>query len=264
MKYTPKFGGWVPDHKQLGDHTDYSFNELAVRLTPSVSSNAGILDLRHLCSPVENQGHLGSCVGNAVVGGLELLQNVEGIPFQDLSRLFIYYNSRLMHQSQDKDEGTFIRLAMGTLSAIGTCQEKLWPYDTSKVFVRPTWGCYRNGYANKINGYYRINEGGNDRISAIRHALSAKHPVVFGMTVDLDYMQVGNDGIVAMPKSVRQNPGGHAQLIVGDNANTERLIVRNSWGSDWGDHGFCHLPYAYLDESDANDFWVPTLTITGK
>jgi hypothetical protein len=54
-----------------------------------------VVDLRVWASPIENQGHLGSCTGQAVVGAYELLINKE-VPekFTDLSRLFVYYNAR--------------------------------------------------------------------------------------------------------------------------------------------------------------------------
>lgn len=260
MLYTPKLGAWRPDDTQLGDHDDYNFDALASKLVLTESSNTNV-DLRKFSSPVEDQGHVGSCVGNAVVGALELLRIKAGLPHTDLSRLFVYYNSRLMHQQQDRDEGTFIRLAMGTLSSLGTCTEEKWPYDPSKVFIRPSWGAYRMGYANKIDSYYKIGGSGKTRLDYIKQALRAQCPVVFGMTIDDAYIKTGSDGMVAMPKQARINPGGHAQLIVGFNDNTERLIVRNSWGKFWCDSGHAHVPYEYLDAADARDFWVPQALI---
>lgn len=261
MNYKPKLGAWRPDDTQPGNHDDYDFNKLLLPKLTLESYDDGIVDLRNMCSPVEDQGHLGSCVGNAVVSALEMLQIRDGSFHTDLSRLFIYYNSRLMHQDQDKDAGTFIRLAMGTLSSLGTCSENKWPYDVSKVFVRPSWGSYREAYANKISSYYRIYGFGEDRIEQIKHALQSKHPVVFGMLVDDDYSNVGRDGMVSMPKQNRGNTGGHAQLIVGFNDSTKRFIVRNSWGRYWGDNGYAYVPYNYLDASDASDFWTPTALV---
>ena len=54
------------------------------------------VDLRQWCDSVETQGHLGSCTGNAVVGAYEMLQNFEKSYKLTLSRLFVYYNSRLL------------------------------------------------------------------------------------------------------------------------------------------------------------------------
>jgi len=262
---------WKPDSTQpapAGSHPDYPFegdNLLKVKSAGAVVTNPGvevngIFDLRRWCSPVENQLSAGSCVGQGVVGSLEFLQIRNGQPLEDLSRLFVYYNARLQTQDTDKDEGTYIRLAFGTLSGLGTCTESLWPYDLNNLFIRPSWSAYRGAYPHKINSYYRISAtSGQELIDSIKHALQAQHPVVFGMTVDQDFMDVGSDGVVAMPKSKRSNEGGHCMVIVGYDDNKRHWIVRNSWGIGWGDMGYGYVPYEYLDASEANDFWVPYL-----
>lgn len=238
----------------------------AIRQSPSVQdrifagtkrriaeSSADDVDLRRWCSPVENQGDIGSCAANAVVGAMELLRIEAGHPHVDLSRLFLYYNSRLMHQAQDRDEGTIIRLAMGTLKSLGTCEEKLWAYDPEQVFVRPSIAAYQEAYANKIGGYELIDATGKERVEQIIDALSGGYPVVFG----LDATQSFVDGRSAYPSFYGPSVGSHAMLIVGYKRKTDELIVRNSWGPQWGDSGYCYLKSSVLDDRDAFDFWVP-------
>ncbi len=264
---------WKPDSTQPvptgnTEHPDKKFSGVAVdaveaagALVPgAVGEVNGVLDLRKWCSPVEDQSRAGSCTANAVVGALEFLQIRNGLPYVDLSRLFVYYNARMMVQETGKDEGSYIRLAFQTLTTLGTCTEKTWPYDLNNLFIRPTWMSYKEAYPNKINSYYRIEaESGPELVNAIKRALRAQHPVVFGMVIDEDYTGVGNDGMISMPKATRVRPGGHAQLIVGYDDNQQRWIVRNSWSSWWGHGGYAYVPYAYLDASYANDFWVATL-----
>jgi C1A family cysteine protease len=259
MTYTPKLGGWKCDSSQpaADQQVDLKFDDLAPKLAVKASSESGVIDLREFCTAVEDQGHLGSCVGNAIVGALELSQKRDGKFFADLSRLFVYYNSRLMLGEAGNDSGTIIRVAMGTLAAIGTCTENKWPYDISQVFVRPTWGSYREAYAAKIDKFYRIDGTGTDRINAIRQALAAHHPVVFGTNVDQGFMDTGSNGLV--PPYSGKSLGGHALLIVGIDDNEQRLIVRNSWGLLWGDLGYCYMPFSYIDAAEADDFWVVTL-----
>lgn len=258
----PKLGGWIPDSHMSGyDVTkDYRFEDNDSKFQVNESSS-GAVDLRPWCSPVEDQGQLGSCVGNGVVGALEFLQIRNGLQYDDLSRLFVYYNSRLMHQDQDKDNGTYIHLAMGTLSSLGTCSELKWPYDTSKVFIRPSWGSYREAYTNKIDSFYRISGQGDVRDEFIKRALLSNHVVVFGMVVDQDYIDYSG-GIVPMPRSCRANSGKHCQVIVGFLDDKKCWIVRNSWGTSWGEDGYAFVPYTYLDASDADDIWVPYLPNT--
>lgn len=267
MNYVPKLGGWTPDSQMLdaSSHVDKTFADhidLVEQQGQASQANAietnGVLDLRPWCSPIEDQGRLGSCVGNGVVGALEFLQVRNGKPYTDLSRLFVYYNARLMVQEQDKDEGAYIRLAMGTLSSLGTCSEQKWPYDVAQVFIRPSWGSYREAFPNKIDSYYSIGGSGQTRIEFVKRALQAQHVVVFGMTVDQNYMSYAG-GIVAVPNGVRQNSGGHCQVICGYDDNTKCWLVRNSWGTSWGMKGYAWVPFDYLDASDANDLWVPCL-----
>jgi C1A family cysteine protease len=218
----------------------------------------GRLDLRPWCSPIEHQLHISECVADSTTSGLEFLEIRNGKPHVDLSRLFLYYNARLQMQETDKDEGTYIRLAFASLTTLGTCTEATWSYDPNNVFIRPSWKAYQEAYPRKIKSFYRITAmNSSDLRSAIKQALQAQHPVVFGMIVDQDYMNTGSDGMVTMPKSKREKEGGHAQLIVGYDDNMQRWIVKNSWGLGWGDNGYGYVPYEYLDVSNANDFWVP-------
>jgi C1A family cysteine protease len=263
---------WKPDSTQAlpvgqATHDDQSFADNldkiqaagAVVANPGVETN-GVLDLRQWCAPVDNQLSAEDCVADSTTTALEFVKIRNGLPFVKLSRLFLYYNARLQTQDTDKDAGTYIRLAFATLTSLGTCTEATWPYDLNQVSTRPAWEAYQEAYPHKISSYYRITAtGGADLVTQIKQALQAQHPVVFGMIVDQDYMDVGSDGMVAMPKATRINSGGHAQCIVGYDDNKQRWIVKNSWGTGWGDGGYAHVPYTYLDASDANDFWVPYL-----
>lgn len=266
---------WLPDRSQpllagQSSHNDVTMatglsrvQAVAGALPNLIVPSGGILDLRPFCPPIDNQGQVGECVADSTTAGLEFTQIRSGMPFVKKSRLFLYYNARLQTQTTDKDDGTYIRLAFSTLTSLGTCTEATWPYDPTTVFQRPSWAAYREAIANKIVSYFAIDptaiaNGGQGLVDAIKQPLLANHPVVFGMTVDQDYMATGSDGLVAMPQANRVGGGGgHAQLIVGYNDNTQRWIVRNSWGTGWGDGGYCYVPYAYLDASDANDLWVP-------
>lgn len=256
---------WRPDAGQPGAHADAKLADniqhvqaagAAVK-NPGVETN-GVLDLRQWCSPIENQFQTPECVADSTTSGLEFLVIRSGKPHVNLSRMFLYYNARLQMQETNKDDGTYIRLAFASLTTLGTCTEATWAYDANNVFIRPSWASYQEAYPHKIKSFYRIDALNSSELrTAIKQALQAQHPVVFGMTVDQDYMNTGSDGMVTMPKSTRTNEGGHAQLIVGYDDNQQRWIVKNSWGMSWGDNGYGYVPYEYLDVSDANDFWVP-------
>lgn len=256
---------WKPDAIQPGVHSDAPFGANVQKVEAAGATVAdpvveedGVLDLRRWCPPVDDQLNVEDCVADSTTSALEFLEIRAGMPFVKKSRLFLYYNARLQTRDTDKDEGTYIRLAFATLTSLGTCTEETWPYDTSKVFLRPSWRSFQEAYPNKINSFYRIEAtDGQELVDAIKQALRAQHPVVFGMRVDGVYMSTGADGIVSVPASGKVEGGGHAQLIVGYDDNTQRWIVKNSWGTGWGDRGYGYVPYAYLDAAGAADLWVP-------
>jgi len=95
--------------------------------------------LREGCSRVEDQGQLGSCTANALVGNLEFLEKKGGHTVTNLSRLFIYYNERAMEGTIYDDAGAMIRDGVKTLVKLGVCTERKWPYDITK-FTQKTAG----------------------------------------------------------------------------------------------------------------------------
>jgi C1A family cysteine protease len=245
---TQKCGyGWMPD---LPDHRDLPYS--AIRMAPAVLPPA--VDLRHLCSPVENQRALGSCTGNALAGALEFLEKRDKIPFINLSRLFIYYNERVIEHSTRSDSGAMIRDGIKTLKKQGVCSEKKWPYLISKFAVKPSPACYKEAKDHQITSYHRLTT-----VNDMRACLAEGFPFVFGFTVyeSFESQEVARTGVVSMPASRERAIGGHAVLAVGYDDTKRRLLVRNSWGSDWGMKGHFTLPYEYVADRDlSDDFWT--------
>src|SRR5512136_1829682 len=117
--------GWVPD---LPDQRDYKFGVL-YKIPAKLPA---AIDLRSQCSPVEDQGNLGSCTANALAGALEFLERKDKVTFADLSRLFIYYNERVIEHTVNTDSGAMLRDGIKTLAKQGACPEKSWPYDIAR------------------------------------------------------------------------------------------------------------------------------------
>jgi C1A family cysteine protease len=247
-KKTRKRGfGWVPD---LPDRRDILFGvvrKVVAKLPPSVNLVPG-------CSPIEDQGQLGSCTGNALAGAVEFLEKKDGVPFVDVSRLFIYYNERVIEHSVNSDAGAMIRDGIKTLAKQGTCSEKSWPYVISKFKVKPTPACYKEAAQHQITSYQRIST-----LDEMRTCLADGYPFVFGFTVyeSFESQQVAKTGVVPMPKSGERVLGGHAVLAVGYDDKKKRFVVRNSWGTGWGLKGYFTMPYAYLaDRNLSDDLWT--------
>ena len=239
--------GWVPD---LPDHRDFIYKK-AFKLFRRLPDQ---VDLRMQCSPVEDQGNLGSCTANALVGSLEYLEKKDNVPFADLSRLFIYYNERDIEHSVNEDSGAMIRDGIKSLKKLGVCSEKNWPYNIGKFKVKPTPACYKEGLNHQITSYQRILS-----LDDMKSCLADGYPFVFGFTVydSFESQQVAKTGIVPMPKPNEGVLGGHAVVAVGYDDLIKRFIVRNSWGSGWGMKGYFTMPYDYLSNRNlSDDIWT--------
>ena len=239
--------GWVPDVPDQRDYLLSAILKVPARLP-------GKVDLRPLCSKVEDQGNLGSCTANALVGAIELLENKDKVSFADFSRLFIYYNERAIEHTINSDSGAMIRDGIKTMAKQGTCTEKSWPYNTAKFKVKPTAACYREALNHQITSYFRILT-----LDQMKACLAAGFPFVFGFAVyeSFETQRVARTGVVPMPKAGEQLLGGHAVLAVGYDQASQRFIVRNSWGTGWGMKGYFTIPYKYLGNTDlADDFWT--------
>jgi C1A family cysteine protease len=239
--------GWVPD---LPDQRDYLYR--AIRPAPTVLPHD--VDLRPTCSPVEDQGNLGSCTANALVGALEFLEKKNGKQVTDLSRLFIYYNERVIEHTVKTDSGAMLRDGIKTLTKDGVCTEKRWPYVIRKFAVKPTPRCYKEALSHTITSYHRILT-----LEEMLACLAEGYPFVFGFTVyeSFESAEVAQTGLVPMPTQGERVLGGHAVLAVGYSESTRRFIVRNSWGTGWGDAGYFTIPYEYLSNRDlSDDFWT--------
>jgi len=245
--------GWLPD---LPDHRDKTYSVL-YKVTPPVPLPQ-IVDLRSTDSPIFDQGQLGSCTGNALAGALQFIEKKveekDKVSYMTLSRLFIYYSERAIENTINSDSGAAIRDGIKALATLGSCSENCWPYDISKFTNQPYHACYVSAAKHKISSYYRLNT-----LDDMRHCLSSGYPFVFGFSVydSFESENVATTGIVPMPQSDEQLLGGHAVTAIGYNDTDKRFIVRNSWGTSWGQNGYFTIPYEYLaDRNLSDDFWT--------
>lgn len=252
--------GWKPD---LPDQRDFHYavpHAIAAALPAKV-------DLRPNCPAVYDQGALGSCTANAIAGAIEFDQKKQGLPEFTPSRLFIYYNERVMEgTSPVVDGGAQIRDGIKSVASQGACKEASWPYDdtntdpapcpTCKFAQKPSTACYTEAKQYKIKAYQRLNSA---LLNTLKGCLASGYPFVFGFTVyeSFESQQVAQTGIVPMPGPQERVVGGHAVVAVGYDDSANQFIVRNSWGPAWGNQGYCMMPYSYLINGQlADDFWT--------
>jgi hypothetical protein len=208
---------------------------------PNVSSLPPRVDLRPACSPVEDQGQVGSCTANAVVGAVEFKRWKAGRT-DDLSRLFVYYNARKIRGAESEDCGAMIAHGMAAILGQGVPPESAWPYDPAKVNVQPDAAAYAAAEANTEVEYARV-----DGIEHVKGALAREHPVVFAISLPLRcYDDAASGGVFSTPTEQEcadelTQHGTHAMLLVGYDTDANVFHVRNSWGADWGEGGYARL-----------------------
>jgi C1A family cysteine protease len=219
------------------------------------------IDLRQFCSPVEDQGQSNSCTANATVGALEYHQRRSGGAFADISRLFVYYNSRQLSNTQGQDSGSFIHHSMAAVLGHGACEESVWPFDLAQVLAQPPQTAYQNAMAHEAVQYARTMLGNH-----VIQALAAGLPVVFGTyTPSRFYDAAATTGLMPGPAERLDPPGGgHAMLIVGYDLPSKTWLVRNSWGAKWGEQGYFRVPFATLEAYSSPDHFWAIGAIEGK
>jgi len=266
--------GWLRD---LPDFRDYTAEDDTIKpqletigaADAEAVSLPTTVDLRPYCSPIENQGSLGSCTANATVGLVEYFERRSHGRFIDASRLFLYKATRdLLHWTGDT--GAYLRSTMGALALFGVPPEEYWPYQIASFDTEPSSFCYSFAGNYRAISYYRLDPTGTPPaalLTRIKANLVHGLPPIFGFTVYSSISQVGTTGRIPYPAIGERTIGGHAMLVVGYDDNlritnttsgastTGALIVRNSWGTTWGDHGYGALPYDYVTHRLAVDFW---------
>jgi len=242
--------GWVPDLPDHRDHLYAAAPRFLVGLPASV-------DLRPQCPPVYDQGDLQSCTANAIAAAFQFDLMKQKIADFVPSRLFIYYNERVMESSVGADNGAQIRDGVKSVASIGVCPEDPdWPYDVARFAAKPPDPpCYADAAKNKIVSYQRLAQS----LNQMKGCLASSYPFVFGYSVyeSFETEEVAKTGHAPMPSPAEAAIGGHAVMAVGYDDAKQWFIIRNSWGTAWGMAGYFTLPYAYLiDGSLSDDFWT--------
>jgi C1A family cysteine protease len=269
--------GWLPDLPSIRDYTSEHANVKPLLATVHGAAKAPALpagaDLRAWCAPIENQLNLGSCTANAGVGMIEYYERRAFGKHIDASRLFLYKATRDLSKSIG-DTGAFLRTTMEAMVLFGLPPEEYWPYVVANYDTEPSAFLYSFGQNYQALNYYRLDPTGVAKpalLSAIKSNLAAGLPSMFGFTVYDSYTQasVANKGAIPYPTAKEKIVGGHAIMAVGYNdtlqirnasagavATTGALLIRNSWGTGWGDGGYGWLPYEYVLKGLATDWWA--------
>ena len=276
--------GWIPD---LPDYRDYTLEHEVIKPMledmgvgePEKVSLPSSVDLRPWCSPIENQSSLGSCTAQAGVGLIEYYERKAFGTHIDASRLFLYKVTRNL-MGLAGDTGAYLRTTMGAMALMGVPPEKYWPYTDRKhpgpagertFDAEPSAFCYAFAQNYQAIRYYRLDPPGIPLATILQRVkvfVAAGLPSMFGFTVFSSIGQARSTGKIPFPCPGETIRGGHAIVAIGyDDAmkiknslcgkeTTGALLIRNSWGTGWGDGGYGWLPYDYILRGMARDWWT--------
>ena len=205
-------------------------------------------DLRSMFASVRNQGAMGSCTAFAATGLMEAMSKKKSTR---LSPLFFYYAERKdmeengMARASRKDTGANMPLAAATAVKVGTTTEKMVPYADGKegLAYDATEAHFAAALDHKMKRKVNIKT-----VPGMKSSLAAKKPFIMAIILYNSFMtkEVAKSGEMPMPQRGEEILGGHAVVAVGYDDEKQAFLVRNSWGSDWGQGGHFWMPYEYF------------------
>lgn len=270
--------GWLPPLPDLRDYTHDSPDIAAMAKTlkiggkiTSLKAIPGAVDLRPWCSPIEDQKNLGSCTANAAVGVVEYFQRRAFGLHINGSRLFVYKVTRNL-MGVTGDTGAWLRNTMGALAMGGVPPERYWPYAVADFDKEPPAFVYAVGDNYEALKYFchdpaGANLSGDAVLASVKAYAAAGVPSMFGFFGFPSFDKCDVKGGIPYPCAGEKAEWGHAIVVVGyddakkikntkcNKTSTGALLIRNSWGTAWGDKGYGWLPYDYVKNKLAQDFW---------
>lgn len=191
-------------------------------------------------SPVKNQSSKSTCVAHALASAVEILQHYDTGSRESISTSWFYgYREPDDHQQ----EGMYILEALETARKTGGVPKSLMPdnlgYQESRKLIQDMESvCLKAASEYKIKNYASI-----EKEDIMRGIYKNNAPVIIGIMVYDSFLNVDNTGILTVPKISEKDYGGHAVLCTGWTTinNDIYLVIKNSWGEDWGDNGYAYM-----------------------
>jgi len=146
--------------------------------------------------------------------------------------------------------GTSLKAALDIARKYGAVRDSLLPFASGRLYAGEVATFYAIATKLKINAYFNLGR----RLSEWRQWLAANGPILTRLGVDETWSRATDTAgklDTYKPDTVQ---GGHAVALVG--YTPDRFIVRNSWGTDWGDGGYAYASLDYAEEAFTEAYGV--------
>lgn len=196
-------------------------------------------EYRSTGAPIKNQGMIGSCVPHAFSRCREKVEAKQRGKFTKLSPGFIYANRV---QGDYEGEGMYPRSALKHLKNRGVCEYDLFPendeYPVVAQLLKERWNTVMpNAAQYKISSYTFL-----ETVNEIKMGIMALDAVTITIPVYENFYDTDSSGMVALPQGKLL---GYHQMDLDGWTGGNRWVVANSWGEEWGDQGYCYIPFNF-------------------
>lgn len=230
---------------------DANIIKAAVNLPPKV-------DWRASWWTIGDQGRTGACVGWAVADSVLRWHFAQEDRISKKDLLAVRYVWMAAKETDEfisrptsfvEADGTSLKAALDVVRNFGVVTDDVLPISKGVMFPGDTKTFYAIASRLKIANYINLDRD----LMKWRSWLADNGPILARLNVDRPFMQLGADGVL-QTYLADTALGGHAIALVG--YTPDGFIVRNSWGTDWGDQGFAYASNEYAQAAFTEAYGV--------